>query len=46
MLSLAPVGAASWALGIALMLAIGVLVGALPAWSAMRLNIVDALARR
>ena len=30
----------------ALMLAIGLLVGALPAWSAMRLNIVDALARR
>ena len=46
MLSLAPVGAGSWALGIVLMLAIGVLVGALPAWSAMRLNIVDALARR
>ena len=46
MLSLAPVGANSWALGIALMLAIGALVGALPAWSAMRLNIVDALARR
>jgi putative ABC transport system permease protein len=46
MLSLAPVGAGSWALGLSLMLAIGVLVGALPAWSAMRLNIVDALARR
>jgi putative ABC transport system permease protein len=46
MLSLAPVGAGSWALGVALMLAIGVLVGAVPAWSAMRLNIVDALARR
>ena len=46
MLALAPVGAASWTLGIVLMLAIGVLVGALPAWSAMRLNIVDALARR
>ncbi len=46
MLSLPPVGASSWALGIALMLAIGALVGALPAWSAMRLNIVDALARR
>ena len=46
MLSLAPVGAGSWALGMVLMLAIGALVGALPAWSAMRLNIVDALARR
>jgi putative ABC transport system permease protein len=46
MLSLPPVGASSWSLGIALMLLIGVLVGALPAWSAMRLNIVDALARR
>jgi putative ABC transport system permease protein len=46
MLSLAPVSAASWMVGIALMLGIGVVVGALPAWSAMRLNIVDALARR
>ena len=32
--------------GIALMMAIGLVVGALPAWSAMRLNIVDALAGR
>ena len=46
MLVLPPVGAGSWTLGLSLMLAIGVLVGALPAWSAMRLNIVDALARR
>ena len=46
MLSLPPVGASSWVLGVSLMLAIGVLVGALPAWNAMRLNIVDALARR
>ena len=46
MLSLAPVGPGSWALGVSLMLAIGLLVGAVPAWSAMRLNIVDALARR
>ena len=46
MLSLPPVGASSWALGLSLMLGIGVVVGALPAWSAMRLNIVDALARR
>ncbi|MFL6696669.1 MAG: ABC transporter permease [Vitreoscilla sp.] len=46
MLMLAPVGLGSWALGVSLMLAIGLLVGAVPAWSAMRLNIVDALARR
>jgi putative ABC transport system permease protein len=46
MLALPPVGLGSWALGLSLMLGIGVLVGALPAWSAMRLNIVDALARR
>jgi len=46
MLFLAPMGAGNWALGAGLMLAIGVVVGALPAWSAMRLNIVDALARR
>lgn len=41
-----PVGAASWLLGVALMVGIGVLVGVLPAWRAMRLNIVDALAGR
>ena len=46
MLNLPTVGASSWALGLALMALIGVLVGALPAWNAMRLNIVDALARR
>lgn len=46
MLNLPPVGAGSWLLGLALMALIGVLVGALPAWSAMRLNIVDALAGR
>ena len=46
MLSLPPVGGGSWSLGLALMVLIGVLVGALPAWNAMRLNIVDALARR
>ena len=46
MLSLPPVGLGSWVLGLSLMLGIGVVVGALPAWSAMRLNIVDALARR
>ncbi|QDH71180.1 ABC transporter permease [Marilutibacter alkalisoli] len=36
----------TWALGIALMVVIGLLVGALPALRAMRLNIVDALAGR
>jgi putative ABC transport system permease protein len=41
-----PVGASSWLLGLALMAAIGLLVGALPALRAMRLNIVDALAGR
>jgi len=46
MLNLPVLGASSWALGVALMAAIGLLVGALPAWSAMRLNIVDALAGR
>ena len=46
MLNLPSVGTASWVLGIVLMVLIGALVGALPAWNAMRLNIVDALARR
>ncbi len=46
MLNLPSVGAGSWALGVALMLLIGLLVGALPALRAMRLNIVDALAGR
>jgi putative ABC transport system permease protein len=41
-----PVGAGSWLLGLSLMVAIGLLVGLLPAWRAMRLNIVDALAGR
>lgn len=36
----------TWVLGLALMLVIGALVGALPAWRAMRLNIVDALSGR
>jgi putative ABC transport system permease protein len=40
------VGAKSWSLGIALAIAIGVVIGALPALRAMRLNIVDALAGR
>lgn len=46
MLNLPPVGAASWGLGLGLMILIGLLVGALPALNAMRLNIVDALAGR
>ena len=33
MLNLPAVGASSWVLGIVLMVAIGVLVGALPAWT-------------
>ena len=36
----------TWLIGLGLMLAIGLLVGALPALRAMRLNIVDALAGR
>ncbi|RQP22213.1 ABC transporter permease [Piscinibacter terrae] len=46
MLVLPPVGKESWTLGIGLMALIGAAVGALPAWNAMRLNIVDALAGR
>jgi putative ABC transport system permease protein len=33
-------------MGVGLMVLIGLVVGALPAWRAMRLNIVDALAGR
>jgi len=36
----------TWAMGLGLMLAIGLVVGLLPALRAMRLNIVDALAGR
>ena len=46
MFNLPTVGAGSCGLGLAWMVLIGVLVGALPAWNAMRLNIVDALAGR
>jgi len=46
MLNLPSVDAHSWILGLVLMIAIGLLVGALPALRAMRLNIVDALAGR
>ena len=40
------IGASTWAIGIALMVLIGFLVGVLPALRAMRLKIVDALAGR
>lgn len=41
-----PLGAQGWLTALGLMVAIGLLVGALPALRAMRLNIVDALAGR
>ena len=44
--NLPAIGWQSWLLGTGLMVAIGLLVGALPALRAMRLNIVDALAGR
>jgi len=46
MLPVHDVGASTWALGLGLMLAIGLVVGWIPAWRAMRLNIVDALSGR
>jgi putative ABC transport system permease protein len=46
MIQLPSVPGATWALGVALALAIGLMVGALPALRAMRLSIVDALAER
>ena len=46
MVNLPAIGWQSWLLGLGLMVAIGLLVGALPAVRAMRLNIVDALAGR
>lgn len=45
-LNLPAAGAASWAIGVGLMLLFGLLVGLLPALNAMRLNITDALAGR
>jgi putative ABC transport system permease protein len=45
-INLPRIGFSSWMLGLGLMIAIGLLVGALPALRAMRLNIVDALAGR
>jgi putative ABC transport system permease protein len=41
-----PVGSGAWLRGIAVMIAIGVLVGVLPARRGMRLRIVDALSGR
>lgn len=43
---LAPLDAQIWLLGLALMVAIGLIVGALPALRGMRLRIVDALSGR
>jgi putative ABC transport system permease protein len=45
-LNLPPVTGATWGAAIGLMLLLGLIVGALPAARAMRLNIVDALAGR
>src|SRR5690606_13872868 len=45
-ITLPPIGWRSWLLGLGLLAGIGLLVGALPALRAMRLNIVDALAGR
>ena len=45
-LNLPAAGAANWATGVGLMLLFGLVVGALPALNAMRLNITDALAGR
>ena len=42
----ASVGVGSWELGLALAIVIGIVIGALPAMRAMRLNIVDALSGR
>ncbi|MDQ2702175.1 MAG: ABC transporter permease [Pseudomonadota bacterium] len=46
MINIPPMGWDGWATAIGLMVVIGLLVGALPALRAMRLNIVDALAGR
>ncbi|MBA3562986.1 MAG: FtsX-like permease family protein [Gammaproteobacteria bacterium] len=46
LINLPTVPAQTWAMGIVLILAIGLVVGMLPALRAMRLNIVDALAGR
>ena len=46
MLQMTTVLPQTWLVGIGLMLLIGVVVGFMPAWRGMRLNIVDALAGR
>ena len=46
MIALPSIPAQTWALGLSPMVAIGLIVGALPATRAMRLKIVDALAGR
>jgi len=46
MINIPTMGWEGWVTAIGLMVAIGLLVGALPALRAMRLNIVDALAGR
>ena len=45
-LNLPAAGPSSWGIGVGLMLLFGLVVGALPALNAMRLNITDALAGR
>ena len=45
-IQLGTVPPATWLLGLALMVGLGIVVGAQPALRAMRLNIVDALAGR
>ena len=45
-ITIPPIGWSSWSLALMLMIGIGLVVGALPAIRAMRLNIVDALAGR
>ncbi|HUA24074.1 MAG TPA: ABC transporter permease [Steroidobacteraceae bacterium] len=41
-----PVGSATWLRGVALMFAVGIIVGVLPAWRGMRVRIVEALSGR
>jgi putative ABC transport system permease protein len=46
MIQLPPIGGLIWLEGAVLMIAIGIVVGVLPALRGMRLRIVDALAGR
>jgi putative ABC transport system permease protein len=46
MINVPSISGRSWAIAVGLMIAIGLVVGALPALRAMRLNIVDALSGR